>query len=104
MNILQDMGPTFVKIGQIASQQSAYLPGEYCDALAQLRSRVAPMEISRVYSQIEKYPGKPAEEFYASFDEKPLGSASIGQVHRPCCTTAPRWQSQRLIREIKNRK
>ena len=54
VNILQDMGPTFVKIGQIASQQSAYLPGEYCDALAQLRSRVAPMEISQVYSQIEK--------------------------------------------------
>ena len=82
VNILQDMGPTFVKIGQIASQQSAYLPREYCDALAQLRSKVAPMEISQVYSQIEKYLGKPAEELYASFDEKPLGSASIGQVHR----------------------
>ena len=82
VNWLEDLGPTFVKIGQIASQQAAYLPAEYCDALAKLRSKVAPMDIETVNAQIEKYLGKPANELFASFDEKPLGSASIAQVHK----------------------
>ena len=82
VNILTDLGPTFVKIGQIASQQAEYLPREYCDALAKLRSKVAPMDIDTVHAQIEKYLGKPVGELYASFSEKPLGSASIAQVHK----------------------
>ncbi|MER2056656.1 MAG: AarF/UbiB family protein, partial [Clostridia bacterium] len=82
VNILTDLGPTFVKIGQIASQQAEYLPREYCDALATLRSRVAPMDFETVNAQVEKYLGKPISELYASFSEKPLGSASIAQVHR----------------------
>ena len=82
VNILEDLGPTFVKIGQIASQQAEYIPPEYCDALVKLRSEVAPMEIEAVHSQIEKYLGKPTSELFASFDEHALGSASIGQVHK----------------------
>ena len=82
VGIIQDLGPTFVKIGQIASQQSEHIPPEYCDALAQLRSSVAPMDLETVYAQIEKHLGKPVNELFASFDDRPLGSASIGQVHR----------------------
>ena len=82
VNILQDLGPTFVKIGQIASQQAEYIPPAYCDALKKLRSKVAPMDIETVHAQIEKYLGKPTNELFASFDEKPLGSASIAQVHK----------------------
>ena len=82
VSILQDLGPTFVKIGQIASQQAEYLPADYCEALSKLRSKVAPMDSETVHAQIEKYLGKPTNELYASFDEKPLGSASIAQVHR----------------------
>lgn len=52
-SILQDLGPTFVKIGQIASQQSEYIPPEYCDALSKLRSKVAPMDLETVHAQIE---------------------------------------------------
>ena len=81
-NILQDLGPTFVKIGQIASQQGEYIPADYCDALMKLRSKVAPMDIETVYSQIQKYLGKPVGELFASFSDKPLGSASVGQVHK----------------------
>ena len=82
VNILEDLGPTFVKLGQIASQQSDYMPAEYSEALAKLRSKVAPMDIETVYAQIEKYLGKPANELFATFSEKALGSASIAQVHR----------------------
>ena len=82
VNFLEDLGPTYVKIGQIASQQAEYIPADYCDALAGLRSNVAPMEFDTVKAQIEKYLGKPVNELYAAFDEKPLGSASIAQVHK----------------------
>ena len=81
-NILQDLGPTFVKIGQIASQQGDYIPKEYVEALMKLRSKVQPMDLDTVYSQIEKYLGKPVNALFASFSEKPLGSASVGQVHK----------------------
>ena len=81
-SILQDLGPTFVKIGQIASQQAEYIPPEYCNALAKLRSKVAPMDIETVRAQIEKYLGKTTDELFASFSEKALGSASLAQVHR----------------------
>ena len=82
VNILEDLGPTFVKLGQIASQQSDYMPAEYAEALAKLRSKVAPMDLETVYAQIEKYLGKPANELFATFNEKALGSASIAQVHK----------------------
>ena len=82
VSILQDLGPTFVKLGQIASQQSEYIPPDYCDALVKLRSEADPMKIEDVYSQIEKYLGKPVGELFASFDEQPMGSASIAQVHK----------------------
>ena len=82
VGIIQDLGPTAVKIGQIASQQSEHIPPDYCDALSKLRSSVAPMDLDTVYAQIEKHLGKPVDELFASFDDKPLGSASIGQVHK----------------------
>ena len=82
VSILEDLGPTFVKLGQIASTHTDMLPAEYCDALASLRSSVAPMNPETVHAQIEKHLDRPTNELFQSFDDKPLGSASIGQVHK----------------------
>ena len=82
VSILEDLGPTFVKLGQIASTHTDMLPIEYCDALGSLRSSVAPMDTETVHNQIEKHLGAPVENLFASFDDEPLGAASIGQVHK----------------------
>lgn len=80
--VLQDLGPTYVKLGQIMSSRSDLIPAEYCVELEKLRSDVEPMSIEDVRAEIEKAYGKKPEELFASFEEKPLGSASMAQVHR----------------------
>ena len=79
---LEDLGPTYVKIGQIMSSRTDMLPQPYCDELAKLRSNVAPLPAEDVRAVIERETGKPVSETFAEFDEEPLGSASIAQAHR----------------------
>ena len=52
--ILEDLGPTYVKMGQIASNRSDLLPKDYCEALTKLRSSVAPMPYEQVVSIVER--------------------------------------------------
>ncbi|MEE8721383.1 MAG: AarF/UbiB family protein [Eggerthellaceae bacterium] len=80
--VLQDLGPTFVKIGQIASTHPDMLPAEYCDAFSKLRAHVTPMPIQTVRTQVETELGRPIDEVFSDFDEMALGSASIAQVHK----------------------
>lgn len=82
VDILQDLGATFVKLGQIASTHPDILPMEYCDALGELRANVAPMPVEVVRARIEEELGAPVDELFSEFDDAALGSASIGQVHR----------------------
>ena len=78
---LEDLGPTYVKIGQIMSSRTDILPESYCKELEKLRSNVAPLEAAAVRAVIEEETGKKIEELYAEFRDEPLGSASIAQAH-----------------------
>ena len=80
-HVLEDLGPTFIKIGQIMSSRTDVLPREYCEELEKLRADVKPLEIDVIKKEIENELGRPVSELFQSIDEKPLGSASIAQVH-----------------------
>ena len=79
--MLEELGPTFVKLGQIMSMRSDMLPQRYCDELKKLRSAVAPMPFETVQEIIAEQYQKPPEEVFSFIREKPLGSASVAQVH-----------------------
>jgi ubiquinone biosynthesis protein len=78
---LEELGPIFVKFGQILSTRRDLLPPDLADELALLQDRVAPFPGELARAQIESALGKPIDQLYASFDQKPLASASISQVH-----------------------
>ena len=78
---LEDLGPTYVKIGQIMSSRTDMLPETYCRELEKLRSNVQPLEASVAREVIERETGKRIDEIYSEFRDEPLGSASIAQAH-----------------------
>ena len=78
---LEDLGPTYVKIGQIMSSRPDILPERYCKELETLRANVKELDPALAREVIEQETGKKIEEIYSEFRDKPLGSASIGQVH-----------------------
>lgn len=78
---LEDLGPTYVKIGQILSSRNDMLPDDYCTELAKLRSNVTPLGADVAREVIERETGRRIDEIYSEFVDKPLGSASIAQVH-----------------------
>ncbi|BBL78801.1 2-octaprenylphenol hydroxylase [Rubrobacter xylanophilus] len=79
---LDDLGPTFVKFGQLLSTRSDILPESVLSELQKLQDTVAPMPPGVARAIVERELGVPLERIFESFDPEPLGSASIGQVHR----------------------
>lgn len=80
--LLEDLGPTFVKIGQFLSTRSDVIPPEVIQELSLLRESANPIPVSEVRRVLQESWGKSVEEICLEFDDQPLGSASIGQVHR----------------------
>lgn len=79
---LKAMGPTYIKLGQLLSTRPDLLPEEYLTALAKLQDNVSPVPFIEVKKIIETELGTKISKAFNVFDEKPLASASIGQVHR----------------------
>ena len=78
---LEDLGPTYVKIGQIMSSRVDMLPVSYCKELEKLRQNVKELDPEIAKAVIEQETGKKIDELFLEFRDKPLGSASIGQAH-----------------------
>ncbi len=80
--ILEELGPTYVKLGQIMSLHSDVLPQRYCDELMKLTSEVAPMPFETVEEVINRSYREDWHNIFASIEKETLGSASIAQVHK----------------------
>jgi len=79
---LEELGPIFVKFGQALSTRRDLLPGDIADELAGLQDRVPPFPGEQARLIVETVLGQPVTELFAEFEEHPLASASIAQVHK----------------------
>lgn len=89
-HLLEDLGPTFVKMGQIAANRSDIIPQAYADAFKQLRADVPPMPFETVETTLNASLGHPWTETFDVLEPTPLGSASIAQVHKARIAENPR--------------
>ncbi len=80
--MLSDLGPTFVKLGQVMSTRGDMLPAEFIEELSALQDDVPPFGFDLVQAQVRAGLGRELEEIYSEFEVEPLAAASMAQVHR----------------------
>src|SRR5438552_14464188 len=85
--MLDELGPTFVKFGQVLSTRPDIVPPDIIAELRALKDDVRPFPFGDVERVVREELGQPIERLFLEFDEVPLASASIGQVHRAVLTT-----------------
>ncbi|PLY06130.1 MAG: ubiquinone biosynthesis protein UbiB [Desulfuromonas sp.] len=79
---LEELGPTFIKLGQLLSTRPDIVPASIIEELKQLQDHIPPVAPEQIMAQIHRELGYPVEELFATFEETPLATASIAQVHR----------------------
>ncbi|NLK50854.1 MAG: AarF/ABC1/UbiB kinase family protein [Syntrophomonadaceae bacterium] len=79
---LNELGPTFVKMGQILSTRPDLIPRDFMDQLVKLQDRVTPFSYTLVQEIFYEEQEKPLDELFSEFDPEPIASASMAQVHR----------------------
>ncbi|MCL6263736.1 ubiquinone biosynthesis regulatory protein kinase UbiB [Craterilacuibacter sp. RT1T] len=79
---LESLGPIFVKFGQVLSTRRDLLPPDYADELARLQDKVAPFDGALARQVIEQGFGRSLDQVYVDFDDVPVASASVAQVHK----------------------
>jgi ubiquinone biosynthesis protein len=82
LRAIEELGPTFIKLGQILSTRPDILPQDYLDAFARLQDAVPPFPTATARDIVAEELETPVEELFAEFGEEPVASASIAQVHR----------------------
>jgi ubiquinone biosynthesis protein len=78
---MEELGPTFIKLGQILSTRSDLLPPSFIAELSRLQDDVIPIPWASTKATLEQELGAPIEELFMTFETTPLASASLGQVH-----------------------
>ena len=79
---LEELGPTFIKLGQLLSTRPDLIPLDYAEELGKLQDQVTPIPFAPIAAQIESALQQPLNALYASIEEIPLAAGSIAQVHR----------------------
>jgi len=79
--VLEELGPTFIKLGQIASTRADLLPADWIEEMKKLQDMVPPVAFDEVRKTVEKSLRAPLGSLFLSFDQAPVASASIAQVH-----------------------
>ncbi len=80
--VLNSLGGTFVKLGQMMSLRHDLVPKEYCDEFEKLQDHVKPLPYAIIRKVVEKELGGPIKHFFKEFNKQPIASASVGQVHK----------------------